>query len=80
MDLLFQLSDDFLKLWEKGEFFNGILETFYLTFVSAIVAYLIGIPLGVLLNITSKNGIKPNKWINAPLNFIVNIFCKREYI
>ena len=80
MNILFQLSDDFLKLWEKGEFFNGILETFYLTFVSAIVAYLIGIPLGVLLNITSKNGIKPNKWINAPLNFVVNIFRSIPFI
>lgn len=80
MNILFQFSDDFLKLWEKGEFFNGILETLYLTFVSAIVAYIIGIPLGVLLNITSKNGIKPNKWINAPLNFIVNIFRSIPFI
>ena len=80
MNVLFQFSDDFLKLWEKGEFFNGILETLYLTFVSAIIAYIIGIPLGVLLNITSKNGIKPNKWINAPLNFIVNIFRSIPFI
>ena len=80
MNILFQFSDDFLKLWEKGEFFNGIFETLYLTFVSAIIAYIIGIPLGVLLNITSKNGIKPNKWINAPLNFIVNIFRSIPFI
>lgn len=80
MDILFQFSDDFLKLWEKGEFFNGILETLYLTFVSAVIAYIIGIPLGVLLNITNKNGIKPNKWINAPLNFLVNIFRSIPFI
>ena len=74
------LSSDFINLWESNKFLIGIFETLYLTFVSTIIAYLIGIPLGVILNITSKNGIHPNKWINAPLSFIVNIFRSIPFI
>ena len=80
MNTILALSEDFIKLWESNEFLVGIIETLYLTFVSTIIAYLIGIPLGVLLNITSKNGIHPNKWINAPISFIVNIFRSIPFI
>ena len=42
--------------------------------VSSILAYVIGLPIGVVLNITNKNGICPNKPINAVLGVLVNIF------
>jgi D-methionine transport system permease protein len=42
--------------------------------ISTIVAYIIGLPLGVLLFSTSKKGLKPNKWINLIIGTIVNIF------
>ena len=51
----------------------AIGETLGMTLIGTILAYLIGFPVGVILNITSKNGIKPNKLINAILGFIVNI-------
>ena len=48
-------------------------ETLLMTFISIILAYVIGLPVGVLLNVTSKNGIKPIKWLNVTLGIIVNV-------
>ena len=51
---VFELTEDFITLWEEGTFLTGVLETLYLTFISTLLAYLVGIPVGVILNITSK--------------------------
>ena len=51
----------------------SILETLGMTLIGTFLAYLIGFPIGVLLNISSKNGIKPNKILNSILGFFVNI-------
>ena len=48
-------------------------ETLLMTFTTSLFAYLIGIPLGIILNITSKNGICKNKVINTILGFIINV-------
>ena len=77
---ILSLTEDFITLWEKNEFLIGIIETLYLTIISTFFAYLIGIPIGVVLNVTSKNGIRPNKWINVPLGIIVNIFRSVPFI
>ena len=57
--------------------FNSILimiiETLGMVLISGILAYLFGLPLGILLNITSNKGIKPCKWFNAILSLFVNI-------
>lgn len=53
-------------------FLKGLWETLYMTIVSTILAYLFGLPLGVLVFITDKNGIKPNKTINVIVGFVVN--------
>ena len=39
-------------------------ETLLMTVLSTLFAYLLGLPCGILLNITSKNGLKPCKWLN----------------
>ena len=54
--------------------FEGILETLYMTIASTMLAYLFGLPLGVLLIVSDKNGIKPMPTLNAIISFIVNIF------
>ena len=51
----------------------AVLETLGMTLIGTILAYVIGFPIGVLLNITSKNGIKPNKIVNLILGTFVNI-------
>ena len=48
-------------------------ETLTMTFLSTLFAYIFGLPCGVLLNVTSKNGIKPCKWINFVVGLIVNV-------
>ena len=53
---------------------NGILETLYMTIVSTVLAYVFGLPLGVLLVVSDKNGIKPMPTINVIISFIVNVF------
>ncbi len=52
---------------------KGIVETFYMVIASTLFAYLLGIPIGVILNITSPNGIKPNRFVNITVGFITNV-------
>ncbi len=48
-------------------------ETLIVTILATIFAYILGLPCGVLLNVTSKNGLKPCKWLNIIVGFVVNI-------
>lgn len=52
---------------------TGVLETVYMTVVSTIFAYLIGLPLGVVVVVTEKNGILEKRALNSVLNVIINI-------
>ncbi len=52
---------------------EGTLDTLYMTLASTLIAYLIGIPLGVILVVTRKDGICPAPKTNAVLGTIVNI-------
>ncbi|MEG2000036.1 MAG: methionine ABC transporter permease [Evtepia sp.] len=47
--------------------------TLYMTIGTTILAYLIGLPLGLILVVTDTDGIKPCRPINSVLGFIVNI-------
>lgn len=48
-------------------------HTLLMTILSTLFAYVLGLPCGILLNITAKNGLKPCKWLNALVGFIVNV-------
>ena len=74
------LSEMFYKLWDKGLIQLGIWETVYMTFISSFFAYLIGLPLGVILHVTDKNGIHPMPKLNKLLGFIVNFFRSIPFI
>lgn len=52
---------------------SGIWETLYMTIVSTVFAYLFGIPLGVILYITDKNGICQNRAVNFIVGVTVNL-------
>lgn len=54
-------------------FTDGILETLYMVLISTAAAYVVGMPLGVVLYITDKDGIRPNRLINTILGVLVNI-------
>lgn len=51
----------------------GIGESLYMTLFSAIFSYIIGLPLGILLVISAKDGIRPNAPVYKILDIIVNI-------
>ena len=52
---------------------NGILETLYMTVVSTLFGYVFGLPMGVLLCISDKDGLKPHPVLYKILDFITNI-------
>ncbi|MBO7700166.1 MAG: ABC transporter permease [Eubacteriaceae bacterium] len=52
---------------------QGLGETMYMVLVSTSIAYVIGLPLGIVLCVTDKEGIRPNRALNAVLGFIVNM-------
>mgnify|MGYP000969583673 FL=1 len=58
----------------------GILETLYMVFLSSFVAYLIGLPLGVVLVVTDKDGIAPCPMLNKILGIIVNFIRSIPFI
>ena len=74
------LSEMFYKLWDNGLIQLGIWETVYMTFISSAIAYIIGLPLGVILNITDEKGICPNKALNTILGLIVNFFRSIPFV
>ena len=63
-----------------AEYGNGLLVTLYLTLACAAVAYIIGIPLGVILCVTDKDGIRPNRAVNAVIGFLVNVFRSIPFV
>ena len=63
-----------------GGFLEGVGITLYHTVVSAAFAYLLGLPLGVLLCVTDKEGIHPIVWLNKIVGFIVNILRSIPFI
>lgn len=52
---------------------EGTFVTLYMTLVSTLLAYLIGLPMGIALVITAKEGLRPNAVVYKILDVIVNI-------
>ena len=73
-------SEMFYKLWNNGLIQLGIWETVYMTLISSAFAYLIGLPLGVILTVTDKKGIAPHPKLNSVLGFVVNFFRSIPFI
>ena len=53
---------------------KGIFETLEMTVLSSIFSYLIGLPLGVALYVTSKGRLFENRPVNTVVGLIVNVF------
>lgn len=51
---------------------QGIWETLYMVLVSSLFSYVIGIPLGVLVFVTDKNGICRNRVLNLLIGGVIN--------
>ncbi len=66
--------------WLQGYFANygtllleGMRDSIVMTGVATLVAYVIGIPIGMLLVLTKPGGLHPHRAVNAVLGWIVNI-------
>lgn len=52
---------------------QGALFTLAMTLISTALAYLFGLPLGIVLYATGKKGFRPNKMVSFALGLIVNV-------
>ncbi|MDD3205741.1 MAG: ABC transporter permease [Lachnospiraceae bacterium] len=52
---------------------EGIGATLYMTLVSTLMAYVIGLPMGIALVVTAKDGLRPNTIVYKILDVVVNI-------
>lgn len=60
------------EIWEMIG--NGVWETVQMTVVATLFAYIVGLPLGILLVVTGKGHILEHRVLNSIIGTIVNIF------
>jgi D-methionine transport system permease protein len=70
----------FYQLLDKNLIQMGIWQTVYMTLISTAIAYVIGLPLGIILSVTDTDGIAPVKWLNSILGVVVNIFRSIPFV
>ena len=59
---------------------QGIWETIFMTFASSFLAYVIGIPLGIILVVTDADCIKPIPVLQKVLGLIINLLRSVPFI
>ena len=52
---------------------EGIRDTLYMTLTSTLLGYVFGLPMGILLTVTDKDGIKPNAPVYKVMDVIINM-------
>lgn len=52
---------------------TAIWETFYMVALSSLFAYVIGLPLGIVLVVTDNDGIHPIPWLQKILGLMINL-------
>lgn len=52
---------------------EGIRDTLIMVGVSTLFAYLLGLPMGVILILTQPHGIRPNRLVYRILDWIINV-------
>ncbi|MGN0412647.1 MAG: methionine ABC transporter permease [Lachnospiraceae bacterium] len=52
---------------------EGTWVTLYMTLTSTFFAYILGLPLGIILVLTRKDGLRPNQFIYKVIDVVVNI-------
>ncbi|MDE6318491.1 MAG: methionine ABC transporter permease, partial [Lachnospiraceae bacterium] len=56
--------------WMMAE---GVRDTLLMTLLSTFFGYLIGLPLGIVLAVTDRTGIRPNAAVYKALDVTANI-------
>lgn len=62
------MSDELIKM-----LLTGTMETLYMVSISSIIAFILGIPIGVLLVVTDKGGIYPLIKVNKIVGVFINV-------
>ena len=52
---------------------KGLWETIYMTVGATVLAYIVGLPLGLVLAATAADGVRPNRGVNLVLGVVVNV-------
>ena len=77
------MSDFFNSVFGGGNgimYLEAIFITLKITLIGTALAYVIGIPLGVILYCTSSDSLFPNKPVNAIVGVIVNILRSVPFV
>ena len=59
---------------------EGIRDTLYMTLASTLFGYIIGLPMGIVLTVTDKDGIRPNAAVYMVLDVISNLLRSIPFI
>ena len=73
-------SAGFLPNVNWAEIGQATLETLYIVFASTALGYLLGLPMGVVLTVTDKDGIAPNRVVYKVLDVIINVLRSAPFI
>ncbi|AVF34956.1 methionine ABC transporter permease [Rahnella sikkimica] len=60
--------------------FNAVQETLLMTAVSGLFSLVAGLPLGLILVMSSPGGIAENHWVNRSLGLVINGFRSLPFI
>jgi D-methionine transport system permease protein len=82
------MGAEFLTMLQDPAYWQGlgkiiphaVNQTVYMVAVSTFLAYILGVPMGVLLVITSTGHILPNPWVERTLGTVINIFRSIPFI
>lgn len=59
---------------------EGIRATLYMTLASTLFGYIIGLPMGIVLTVTDKDGIRPNAAVYKVLDVLSNLLRSIPFI
>lgn len=73
------MSNNFIDFF-KDVLLEAIEKTLYMVGFTTVLATLIGFLLAIILVVTDKDGLRPNKIIYSILDFVINIFRSFPFI
>lgn len=72
--------NEFLETIKVEKMIDATLETLYMTSISVVATFILGLILGLVLFLTSKNNLWENRLINEIMSFFVNVFRSIPFI
>lgn len=73
------MSNNFIDFF-KDILVEALKSTLYMVSITTLLGAIIGFILAIILVVTDKNGLRPNKFIYGVLDFVINIFRSFPFI